>query len=93
MPREDRDFPDLSKGLMAVTHLCISGHRVVFDNEEDYHATHKGTGRMMVCQRAGNVFDVEVEVVPFSQAPAGCGVGSTSSQVMAVAGRRQPLGK
>ena len=31
---------DLSKNLMAVAHLCDSGHRVVFDNDEGYFAMH-----------------------------------------------------
>ena len=68
--------PDLSKNLMAVAHLCDSGHRVVFDNEEGYYAVHKKTGRRMGFQRTNNVFDVELDVLPFAQAPAACSVGT-----------------
>ena len=79
---------DLSKNLMAVAHLCDSGHRVVFDNEEGYFAMHKKTGRKMGFQRSGNVFDVELEVVPFAQAPNACSVETAA----AAAGRhRQPF--
>ena len=81
---------DLSKNLMAVAHLCDSGHRVVFDNEEGYFAKHKKTGRKMGFQRLGNVFNVELEVVPFAQAPAACSVETTGGQAAAMAGRQRP---
>ena len=79
---------DLSKNLMAVAHLCDSGHRVVFDNEEGYFAMHKKTGRKMGFQRSGNVFDVELEVVPFAQAPGACSVETASGQAAAAAAGR-----
>jgi hypothetical protein len=81
---------NLSKNLMAVAHLCDSGHRVVFDNDEGYMAMHKKTGRKMVFQRSGNVFDVELEVVPFAQAPAACSVETAGGQAAAAAGRHWP---
>ena len=70
---------DLSKNLMAVAHLCDSGHRVVFDNEEGYYAVHKKTGRRMCFQRTNNVFDVELDVLPFAQAPAACSAGTATA--------------
>ena len=85
---------DLSKSLMAVAHLCDSGHRVVFDNEEGYFAVHKKTGRRMGFQRTNNVFDVELDVLPFAQAPAACSVGTASGKAGASAGvapRREPF--
>ena len=82
---------DLSKNLMAVAHLCDSGHRVVFDNEDGYYAMHKKTGRKMGFQRSGNVFDVELEVVPFAQAPSACSVETAGGQAAAAAaGRHWP---
>ena len=64
---------DVNKNLMAVSDLCDSGHRVVFDNDEGNYAVHKKTGAIHKFDRIGKVYNVQFEVVPYSQSGNGCG--------------------
>ena len=58
----------VSKHLMCVTDLCDSGHRVVFDAQEGYQATHKRTGRVLGFTRVGKTFNFNVEVPTYDPA-------------------------
>ena len=59
---------DVRKGLLAVAGLIDTGHEVIFDAERSV-IHHKTTGKTTAMKRINDVFEVELDVVPFACSP------------------------
>ncbi|CAK0890329.1 unnamed protein product, partial [Prorocentrum cordatum] len=57
----------VSKALASVSEMVDAGHRVVFDAGGSY-AQNKSTGVIAPFQRRNNVYEMEVELMPYSKA-------------------------
>ena len=66
---------DVSKALLAVASMVDSGHKVIFDSESSggSMAIHKTTGSVTKFVRRNNVFEVDLDIVPYSLTPNGVG--------------------
>ena len=61
---------DIRKPLMAAAEMVDAGHKVVFDKEggkDVSYALHKATGQYTKFTRAGNVYNLDLVVMPFSE--------------------------
>ena len=60
---------DVSKMLLSVYDMCKAGHRVVFDLDGSF-AEHKTTGQKTNFILRNNTWDLDLEIVPYTQAKA-----------------------
>ena len=58
----------VSKNLLSVSALVDAGHEVVFGPSESYYR-HQKTGKKKNFQRINGVYELELELEPFSSAP------------------------
>ena len=63
---------DVHRALLCVAELVDGGQRVVFDKENGQDVSHmvdKKTGEILPMQRRNNVYEMDWEIVPWSETP------------------------
>ena len=70
---------DVHKPLLAVCELVEAGHRVVFDSGESF-ILNKATGQKMNMVKRNRVFEVDLDVLPYSSA-SDCPFGRQAQQL------------